>query len=272
MDLLIKLALIKEKITLLMPEWDVARLQDIEYLPGGYSNLNYALSYDDVRYVLRIPQAKQPFVDRQHEQAWYAALDPATGVKPLAFDANTGAMLSPWINGRLLIDAWPELSVDDLATYLRTLHQQLPDNERDYDLLTINAAYWQNQAPPELPAPLNHQHLRSCHNDLNPWNILITDNGWVTLDWEFAANNDPLFDLVSLHQGLELPGAELQNFAHTYFVEPPQQLVPRLLAAQRAFWIRELGWAHFQISRGNDREEIQHQAVQARQALTDLKS
>ena len=34
---------------------------------------------------------------------------------------------------------------------------------------------------------------------------MVTPDGWKTLDWEFFGLNDPLFDLVALHQGLELP-------------------------------------------------------------------
>ena len=41
--------------------------------------------------------------------------------------------------------------------------------------------------------------------DLNPWNVIVTEARWETIDWEFVGNHDPLFDLITLHQGLNLP-------------------------------------------------------------------
>jgi aminoglycoside phosphotransferase (APT) family kinase protein len=54
-----------------------------------------------------------------------------------------------------------------------------------------------------------------CHNDLNPNNILETEDATLLVDWESAGNSDPFFDL-----------AQLGVFA---FPRPEQQV--RLLAA-----------------------------------------
>ena len=39
-------------------------------------------------------------------------------------------------------------------------------------------------------------HLTLCHNDLNPGNILATMGGVRFIDWEYAANGPPLFELA----------------------------------------------------------------------------
>ena len=70
--------------------------------------------------------------------------------------------------------------------------------------------------------------------------MIVTEHGWVTLDWEFVGNNDPLFDLVALHQGLELPIESLTSLAHELTGELDSA---RLRSAFRAFWLREGGWA-----------------------------
>ena len=253
-----------------MPQWQTANIQDIDYLSGGYSNTNYALTYQGARYVLRIPERDQPYVDRTHEAAWYAKLPDQIGVKPIALDDVTGLMLTPWVDGTLLAEAHAAFGLDDLANYLKRLHGQLPRDSRVYSVSEVNSAFWQHRPTPysvEQPQP---SVMTACHNDLNPWNILVTDTGWVTLDWEFAGLNDPLFDLVALHQGLELPTGELYELACLYAGAHMQDLETRLQQALHAFWVRELGWAQFQLSAGNQREEIVQQKATALRILNTL--
>lgn len=258
-------------LSALMPAWDPNKVSDLAYLSGGYSNVNYALDYEDKRFVLRVPQVIQPFVDREHELRWYQQLPADIGVKPLALDANTGAMLTPWVAGELLADVRPGFSLSTLASYLRNLHHSLPNADRVYDLEQISAAYWSDGAPPTSPRNPPSSILINCHNDLNPWNVIVTGDSWITLDWEFVGQNDPLFDLVALHHGLELPGEELVTFATLYLEHAPVNLDERLYDVQVAYWVRELGWAHFQISKGNDRDEICTQLENASRALDVLR-
>ena len=261
---------IAEQISILMPGWDFAAVENIAYLSGGYSNINYALDYQRQRYVLRIPQIVQPFVDRAHELTWYNKLPADIGIKPLALDTRTGAMLTPWIAGKLLADIFPRFSLEHYARYLKNLHTGLPDAQRLYDLEALISAYWSNETPPLSLDNPPVELARNCHNDLNPWNVIVTDQGWVTLDWEFVGNNDPLFDLVALHHGLQLEESALPLFAELYLGKPAPDLHERLHAVQTAYWSRELGWAHFQVKRGNQRDEIVAQVQMAEQALERL--
>jgi len=263
---------VEASIARLVPGWDVRQIETVEYLPGGYSNANYALTYQGKRYVLRLPGTAQPFVDRKHEHAWYARMPRQIGVQPLMLDTTTGEMLTPWIDGELLIDAWPRLDRANLVDYLRDLHRALPVDSRHYDIGELNAAYWQDQAPPYAATPYDQSRAITCHNDLNPWNVLITASGWITLDWEFVGRNDPVFDLVTLHQGLELPADELPELAICYLGEEPSDLASRLRGALHSFWLRELGWAHYQLNAGNHRDEILEQKNAAIRELNHLES
>jgi thiamine kinase-like enzyme len=261
---------IEQQLSKLMPHWDFAGVENLAYLSGGYSNINFALDYQQKRYVLRIPQINQPFVDREHELSWYNKLPAGIGIKPLALDTQTGAMLTPWIAGPLLADVYPRFSLEQYARYLNELHTSLPDAHRVYDLAEINAAYWGNETPPRSIANPPEERSKNCHNDLNPWNVIVTPQGWVTLDWEFVGNNDPLFDLVALHHGLQLQQSALLLFAELYLGHQPADLAERLHDVQTAYWSRELGWAHFQVKRGNQRDEIVAQVQMAEEALEGL--
>jgi len=93
-----------------------------------------------------------------------------------------------------------------------------------------------------------------CHNDLLAENIIANQDGWIAIDWEYAAPGDPVFDLAVLveilgadDEGVELLlagyGAELSREQLDYYrdlyrlidilwwrlKEPRRPVVPGLL-------------------------------------------
>ena len=263
-------ASIIKAIRQLMPTWQATDITSIEYLSGGYSNTNYAFNHASCRYVLRIPQVHQPYVDRVQEAVIYEQLPAGIGIRAIAASVETGAMITPWVEGPLLADVGDKFSLATLAKYLQRLHTALPINNRHYDLERIDTEFWLPETPPFTAPETTHGNMITCHNDLNPWNIIVTEQGWVTLDWEFVGLNDPLFDVVTLHQGLELNTATLNELVALYFgTEDPSHSL-RTSNALRSFWIRELGWAQFQLQAGNTREEIVVQKDKARSVLAKL--
>ena len=112
---------LKRKVLALRPEWLAQELADFAFLPGGYSNQNYAFRYRGERYVLRVPQRARPFIDRELEQAFYQS--PGRVLVPTieAFDPVTGAMISRWLSGPLLAD----IDVDPraLVGHVASLHE-----------------------------------------------------------------------------------------------------------------------------------------------------
>jgi aminoglycoside phosphotransferase (APT) family kinase protein len=266
---------------LLVPDWtDDELFSDWTYLEGGYSNDNYAFLQNAERFVLRIPRGHPTPAAWHKELDWYKRLSTETGLKPIAFSADTGQMITPWVSGTLLVDSWkkdqlhpqPSDSVlSRLSLYLKTLHSQLPSTDNRYS---------------SSMAVGNGSHV-TCHNDLNPWNIIVTgEDRWVTLDWEWVGLNDPIFDIISLHQGLGLNGGLLQ-LCQDYFGPSasigsnidsntgvntdPNDLSSRLTIGLQAYWRRELTWAENQIASGNDRHEILAQRETATHKLSSLK-
>ncbi len=264
------IARLVKKICLLLPHWQSESLSDFEYLAGGYSNDNYSFARSInggcEKFVLRMPKVQQPFVNRQVEAIFYQRLPDHVGIKPIALDVKSGAMISPMLEGKILAEVYLDnFAEQDLLDHVQKLHLEMPVIDREYNMLKLAKLYKVDTAG--LPLPDSLQMYQACHNDLNPWNIIVTEQGWRTLDWEFVGLNDPLFDLVALHQGLELAASGLVDLS----VELIGHADPlRLLKVQQSFWYREWAWADFQIRAGNMREEIVAQHKVSRAKLAEL--
>lgn len=173
----------------------------------------------------------------------------------------------------MLVDAPPD--PERLVDYLRALHENLAPSERVYDPIARSRKNLATPGPNRSSqrvqrlisrATWPQAALVACHNDFNPWNVIRTpDDEWVTLDWESHGSNDPLFDLVTMHQGLGLDDGLLHRLCETLIgtsVAPGR--VEQVLVA---FWVREYAWAFAQWQLGNVREELQAQMRLAEEKL-----
>ena len=253
----------------LMPGWRPERIGQVSYLTGGYANDNYRFEYEGAAYALRIVRHRGG--DRESEARF---LELAAAPDAVAFDTGSGDLLTRWIPGTLLAKARvpPAMAAD----YLRALHAEIPAGIRRYDPreairhdLARAAAVSPVAATALERLDWTPANVAGCHNDLNPWNILRTDQGWRTLDWEFAGDNDPLFDLVCLGRGLGYGDAALASLAAACY--GPGGVAPaRLLHTRIVFELREYAWAARQVALGNDRAEIRAQATASEATLRVL--
>jgi thiamine kinase-like enzyme len=266
--------LVRRVITL-CPTWDPRDLADFQFLPGGYSNQNHRFRHRDELFVLRVPDRPRPFIDRELEQAFYESSTRILVPKIEAFDASTGIMISRWQSGPLLVKT--RVDPNSLVPYLKSLHRDLPPCTRHYDPVASARAQL-SLGLPEFAIFMQATALvwkpsdsAVCHNDLNPSNIIRTPSGeWMTLDWEWLAVNDPLFDLVTLHQGLFLDDDILAELSESLLGGAPSE--ERLRVCVTAFWLREYAWAHAERSQGNDRAIIHDQLQTSSRKLANLRS
>ncbi len=293
---------LQETVQRLMPGWG-AVVEGFHYLDGGYANANYLFRYANERFVLRSQPSDQPLEATNglaSEIQLRALLNGQANlsIAPLiAADVTLGEMITGFVDGPLLAKQPP--LPREAAAYLRHLHEQLlPISAPAHYNLQSLIQRWLPQPPSWLHAylrdgadqqRLSEGPLQCCHNDLNPWNIIRSceqPQGWTTLDWETAATAHPIFDAVTLHQGIaaERAGAQARVVANGVALShaTPQWpslaefcdlalVVPvsaeQITAALRSYWLREYAWAAAQLRQGSQNPAI---AAQERLAQHQL--
>ena len=261
-------------INKMIPEWRPDSLSAFKYLDGGFTNNNFVFEhcYRNLtkKYVLRSPIKAQPLQSRSYEFHIYQSLNSDISPDLIAFDTDSGAMITRYVEGELLVDCPSSLhQPDKLVGYIKSLHTSLPRTEKRYDLSSLMSAYVPKFNETDFPELRKLEQYVSCHNDLNPWNIIVNSATWVTLDWESFGLNDPVFDVVTLCMGLNSTDTVLKDSVEQYCgTLDPIRLFHNLIS----FWLREWGWAKHQISQGNKKIGIIEQERTSYAKLKELAS
>ncbi len=182
-------------------------------LKGGLTNRTYLVECADESFVLRLDAAHTRVFnpDRFGEVEIQKQAAAAELAPELIFaDADSGILLSRYVPGR----SWDASDLDDnknleaLADLLRRVHD-LPASGILFEPNSVAKRYARNLKThhglhafalrcAEIIADIPMSGMaRCCHNDVVAANI-IGDPAVKLLDWEYACDNDPMFDLASL--------------------------------------------------------------------------
>ena len=266
-----------------IPGWRSAGA-DIEVLGGGLSNRTFRVRRGGENFLLRLDAAHTAAygIDRAREFAAQASAAEAGLAPPLLYaDGERGVLLRRFLTGHV----WTAADLDDpqriaaLAMLLRHVHA-LPLCGHALDVGAVAARYLEGLGVDTALARRGAgiagwlagigpaDSLRCCHNDVVAGN-LIDAPGLMLLDWEYAADNDPLFDLASLVGFHELGDAVALRLLGEYLGEADAEARERLdlqLAIYRALaW---LWFANREIRNPEDRQRRRLERLE--QALRNL--
>jgi len=95
---------------------------------------------------------------------------------------------------------------------------------------------------------------------------------WYVFDWETAGNNDPLYDLVTMFEGLgwsaQARWETLEHYAELTGRAPPS--ADRLRQFTLLFQLGSYAWAYAECCAGNERAELQTQVETSLSAIAAL--
>ncbi|HUL07136.1 MAG TPA: choline kinase family protein [Candidatus Acidoferrum sp.] len=193
---------------------------------AGLTNRNYKIVIGNERFVLRIPgEGTSEYIDRRQEAvAAHVAAEAGVNAEVLFFDESDGLMLTRFVDGAVTMNGerFKDLgAVARAARAFRRVHDCGRQFATEFDLFRkmdeyldylrkkqarIPEGYADVQKEAEaVRAALNARPaaLRPCHCDPLAENFLDTGARIFIIDWEYAGNNDPMWDLgdVSVEAG-----------------------------------------------------------------------
>lgn len=189
-----------------IPGWNGAAISELK---GGLTNPCWLVDRGDRRGVLKIDTVPrgEPFSTREAEAQIQSRAYAAGLANPVLYVSDT-ILMTEYIDGVI----WSERCLADdenlerLAAAMKRLHS-LPLTGRTFDAIGAARNYAQRIVNGDADRtrdclakieamPLPH-NLCCCHNDLVAANIIYTPDVCF-LDWEYACDNDPFFDLATV--------------------------------------------------------------------------
>jgi thiamine kinase-like enzyme len=244
---------------------------ELRVLEGGLTNRNYRVSTpSDAQFVARFSSGNSSLlaIDRQAEYR-NTSIAAAAGVAPrvVEFAPDDGVLLVEWITGRAFGDADldDEGNLAQVGALCRRLHAA-PRFANDFDITEVQRRYLSAVQEFGFRVPDDYlsfepavrrieKALRAtalapvpCHNDLLAANILDDGQRLWFIDFEYAGNNDPCFELGNLWSEAALGVERLDHLVTCYFGAPaPVQSARARLFATLAKYCWTL-WASIQAS------------------------
>ena len=215
-------------------------LREFEPLPGGLTNRNYRfVDGAGMPAVARISEASTALlaIDREAEYR-NASIAAEHGVGPavLGYAPGQGVSVVEWITGRTFeaADLDDSATLARLADVCRRLHSA-PAFATDFDMFAIQRRYRAIVAERGFRIPDDYDDFAPavervaaamavrplprvpCHNDLLAANIMDDGQRLWLIDYEYAGNNDPCFELGNIASEAHLTHDRLDELVASYF-------------------------------------------------------
>jgi thiamine kinase-like enzyme len=197
-------------------------------LAGGLTNETWRVDCHGRCGVLKIDEGERelPFSTRRDEARAQTAAAEAD-LAPAVIMAREGMYFTDYVEGTV----WGSQVFDNednlvlLAAALKRLHA-LPLTGRSFDATTAATRYVEDvdglssnvidHCTTIISSMRQPQNLCCCHNDLVAENLIATPD-LMFLDWEYACDNDPFFDLATIVEHHELGDSQVEVILNAYF-------------------------------------------------------
>ncbi len=231
----------------------------VEPLLGGMSNYNYVVKTKNYKLVVRVPgDNSKKFVNREIEKYHVDFVEHSkVNQEILYFDVESGVKIAKYVEGQSLDNC--DFSINELTSLFKSYHKLKSDYDYNpFKRLELFESYLSNQSNKyfELKMQLEEykdyllkQETVFCHNDSQPLNMIKSDDKIYLLDWEFAGNNDPMYDLVCFTEDFGADSNFSDKLIKNYFGYIDNDLIKRKL-----LWtvFQSLQWYNVALYKDNE--------------------
>lgn len=234
---------------------------EVVELPGGLTNRNVKVTMPDGAYVVRL-SGRVPgglAIDRDHEyrNSMIAAAS-GVGAPVFAYLPDEPALVIGFLEGRTLTDA--DFSRPDVIERAASACRRLHGGARfvnDFDMFEIRDRYLSTvlaggyrlppgylEFEPELARVRGALAVRpeptvACNNDLLAGNFIADGTRIWLIDYEYAGNNDPCFELGNIGSECHLSEDQLDLLVTSYY---GSRRVDKLARARLQGLMSQYGW------------------------------
>ena len=228
-------------------------------LPGGITNRNIAVTTDARKYVVRISGKNSSLlnIDRRSEfENSKIAAAMSIGAPVYEFRPDLGVLVIGFVTGQTYSADDIAQNLDRVARAVKQLHES-PAFDRDFNMFDVQKGYLKVVRDRELALPEDYleyaekfQAIRTalhakpvplvpCNNDLLPANFIDGGDRLWLIDYEYAGNNDPAFELGNIWSEAMLDESKLHELVDHYYGEGHPEAFNRVwlqAAAARYGW------------------------------------
>lgn len=238
----------------------------ITNMQKGLTNQNFLLEMNHERFVLRVPYTDSAhIVHRHHETMALKAIEHYDiDVETIYYDEASGYKVTRYLEDVTTFQtcSYPD-KIERTAALMKYFHNLELAIDEDFKPIERLKQYQEHITAPcydlnpfmyVLDEVANmHNKKILCHNDWVDGNILFTNNKTCLIDYEYAANNDPLFDVMSfLTENKITDSLERKRFYDVYFDEM-NNTIEKNLATWENF--HNLLWCHWAMMMWENRQD-----------------
>jgi thiamine kinase-like enzyme len=252
---------------------------------AGLTNVNHLVTVGADRFVLRIPgEGTSEYIKRVDEEvAARSAATAGVNAEVIFFDSTDGLMVTRFVDGAATMSAARFTDVDAVARAghaFRQLHTRATPFATDFTLFPMIDEYKALLASKGATLPAGYDDIQRqaesvratlesapvplvpCHCDPLCENFLDTGEQMFIIDYEYAGNNDPMWDLGDLSVEGEFGPQQDEALLRAYFGgDPPADQRGRMIAYKALCDLLWTLWGVIQHVNGNPAEDFWAYAV-----------